>query len=214
MIPDALFLDFDGLICDTERAALLSWEELYACLGLEFPPALWAQMVGRPDGESLAVADLSRRRARAQWQALLSWRRSRKEELADQEPASPGVIQLMDTAEDLGIRLAVVSSSSAAWVGRHLRRTGLYSRLSFVITREDVRCPKPAPDPYVTALLRAGVEPGAAVAFEDSPPGIRAAAAAGIRCVAVRGPGQAIALPQADLVLDSLDAFDFRWLAT
>jgi HAD superfamily hydrolase (TIGR01509 family) len=214
MIPEVLFLDFDGLICDTERAARLSWEEFYSRLGLEFPSALWAQMVGRQDGESLAVADLSRRRARAQWQALLSWRRSRKEELADQEPVLPGVIQLMDTAEDLGIRLAVVSSSSAVWVGRHLRRTGLYSRLSFVITREVGRCPKPAPDLYLTALRRAGLEPRAAVAFEDSPPGIRAVAAAGIRCVAVRGPGQAIALPRADLVLDSLDAFDFRWLAT
>jgi HAD superfamily hydrolase (TIGR01509 family) len=213
MYPDALFLDFDGLICDTERAARRSWEELYARLGLEFPQPLWARMRGRSDGESLAVADLARHHDGARWQDLLSWRRARKQELADLEPAAPGVMRLVETAGQLGIPVAVVSSSPLAWVGRHLGRIGISQRLSFVITREDARRPKPAPDPYLAALRRAGVGQEAAVAFEDSPPGVASATAAGVRCVAVGGAARHAGLAPGRLVLDSLESFDVRWLA-
>ena len=83
---DALFLDFDGLICDTERAARRSWEECYRELGMTFPAQLWEQMAGRPDGESVAVADLSGRLGRPVADALRDRRLRRKQALCAAEP--------------------------------------------------------------------------------------------------------------------------------
>jgi beta-phosphoglucomutase-like phosphatase (HAD superfamily) len=66
---------------------------------------------------------------------------------------------------------------------------------------------KPAPDLFLLAATRLDVAPGRCVVFEDSPNGIRAARAAGMRCVAVPNPVTgALSMEGADLVLPSLDA--------
>ena len=73
------------------------------------------------------------------------------------------------------------------------------------MTREDVEHVKPAPDLFLLAAARLGVPPAACVVFEDSPNGIRAARAAGMRCVAVPNAlTRALTLPGADLVVGSL----------
>jgi hypothetical protein len=60
--PRALFLDFDGVVCDTERAARRSWEELYARSGTRLPHEVWHRMVGTASGAEVAHADLGARR--------------------------------------------------------------------------------------------------------------------------------------------------------
>ena len=81
----------------------------------------------------------------------------------------------------------------------------------------DVRCSgaeeahgKPAPDVYLTAARRLGLAPAACLAIEDSPNGVLAAKSAGMRCVAVPDPLLSAdpRFDAADLVLDSLTAFD------
>ena len=74
-------------------------------------------------------------------------------------------------------------------------------------TADDVALTKPAPDLFLSAASCLGVPPAQCLVFEDSPNGIRAARAAGMRCVAVPGAitGQ-LALPPADLVIAKLDA--------
>lgn len=204
----ALLLDFDGLVCDTEAAARRSWDELYRERGLAFPPRLWAQMVGRADGEAIAVADLARRIGRPVDAAMRAQRRRRKAALCSQEPLRPGVDELTAAAGRLGLTVAVVSSSSLAWVQSHLVRLGIRDRIHVVVTGDDVARPKPAPDLYRAALARTGVPAADALAFEDSATGIRAARAAGVRCVAVpSSAGDRDALRAADVVLDSLLTF-------
>jgi HAD superfamily hydrolase (TIGR01509 family) len=201
----ALLLDFDGLICDTERAARKSWEELYREVGLTFPAHAWRRMAGRRDGEAVALADLAARLGRPVDAATRDRRRRRKAALAAREPLRPGVAELTSAAVDQGLTLAVVSSSSAAWVYGHLARLGVYDRFEVVVTGDDVTAHKPAPDAYRLALARTQVWPAEAVAFEDSPAGVRAARAAGVRCVAVpSGAGDRRELAGADLVLESL----------
>jgi HAD superfamily hydrolase (TIGR01509 family) len=201
----ALLFDFDGLICDTERAARRSWQELYHELGLSFPPALWAAMVGQPDGETTALADLSRRLDEPLDDATRTRRRERKFALCQLEPLRPGVAELMTAAGGVGLTLAVVSSSPFAWVHTHLVRLGIQERIDIVITGDDVARPKPAPDLYWAALERSAVPAADALAFEDSPIGVRAASAAGVRCIAVASAvGNRHELLFADMVLDSL----------
>ena len=87
-------------------------------------------------------------------------------------------------------------------------RFALRSVLSALVSVEEVARGKPAPDVYLEAARRLGVEPGRSAAVEDSRNGIRSAKAAGMRVVAIpnpRYPPGEDTLADADLVLRSLD---------
>jgi HAD superfamily hydrolase (TIGR01509 family) len=208
MLVRALFLDFDGLICDTERAARRSWDEFYREFGLAFPACLWKRMAGRADGESVAVADLSRQLGTPVTDVLRARRRRRKQALCETEPLRPGVAALIAAAARHGLTLAVVSSSPLAWVRGHLARLGIQDRFAVIVSGDDVARGKPAPDLYQMALLRTGLTANQAIAFEDSPTGVRAAKAARLRCIAVpNAAGGADGLSHADVVLGSLESY-------
>ena len=83
------------------------------------------------------------------------------------------------------MKLGVASSSSSRWVEGWLGRLGLADAFDCVCGRDHVERVKPAPDLFLLAARRLGVEPAACVVIEDSPNGVRAANGAGMRCVAV-----------------------------
>jgi HAD superfamily hydrolase (TIGR01509 family) len=123
----------------------------------------------------------------------------------DGQPLLPGVEALLRDAKALGLARAVASSSSCGWVDGWLRRHGIRELLDVVVARDDVRKVKPDPELFLLAASRLGVEPGACVVFEDSPNGMRAAHAAGMRCVAVPNAlTRPLSRPAVDLVLESL----------
>ena len=123
----------------------------------------------------------------------------------DGRPLLPGVEALLRDAKALGLGRAVASSSSCGWVDGWLRRHGIRELLDVVVARDDVRKVKPDPELFLLAASRLGRAPAACVVFEDSPNGMCAALAAGMRCVAVPNAlTRRLARPAVDLVLDSL----------
>ena len=83
-----------------------------------------------------------------------------------------------------------------------------------VCAREDVQQTKPHPELYTLALERLGMQPHEAFAIEDSPNGVTAAKAAGMRCVVVPNPLTAqMSIGHADLRLDSLADMSFAEVA-
>jgi HAD superfamily hydrolase (TIGR01509 family) len=206
----ALFFDFDGMVCDTESAARRSWEELYTRLGHSLPGEVWARMAGRSNGHEVATSDLATRIGRPITTAELAWRGARKLALANEEPLRPGIADLISAAQERGLRLAVVSSSGAAWVRPHLTRLGILHHFDPVVTGDDEPRHKPAPDLYFRALSETGLAAVDVVAFEDSPSGVAAATTAGLRCVAIPNGagGNPADLQLATLVLRTLAGFD------
>ncbi len=123
----------------------------------------------------------------------------------DGQPLLPGVEALLRDARALGLGRAVASSSSCGWVEGWLRRHGIRDLIDVVVARDDVRRVKPDPELFLLAASRLGVDPGACMVLEDSPNGMRAALAAGMRCVAVPNAlTRSLARPDVDLVLGSL----------
>lgn len=103
--------------------------------------------------------------------------------------------------------LGLASSAARPVIEVALDRAGLTSSFAVVISTEEVARGKPAPDVYLEAARRLGVEPERCAAVEDSSNGLRAAAAAGMRVIAVPNPHyppDADALARASLVLPSL----------
>jgi len=133
------------------------------------------------------------------------WRRAHRDLLLAEQQARPGIADWLAEAEAGGLGIAIASSSEAEWVLPLLERIGLHTRFSHVVNAGGPLRPKPAPDVYVEACRRLGVAPQRSIAIEDSPHGIAAAKAAGLRCVAVPHElTEPLDLSAADLRLASL----------
>lgn len=181
----ALVLDLDGTILDTESAIYEAWQEVFRRRGVSLPLSEWLRAVGSSADafdpyrylEEL-VGPIDRAQVRAEAEAMA------EERLAGLQPL-PGVVELVREAKRLDFRLAVASSSPRAWVERFLRQAGLETLLTTRATADDVERVKPAPDLFLLAIRSLGVAPSEALAVEDSLNGVRAALAAGMRCVVV-----------------------------
>lgn len=200
----ALVFDFDGLICDTETSEYETVREVYESFGVDLPLAVWQRRIGTYSRHWLdeledVVGPISDR------DRLLEDRVIAHHARVYAEPALPGVVELMEAAATADVGIAVASSASSDWVDEHLGRLGLADLVGCVSCRAEGVPAKPAPDVYLAALGRLGVTAAGAVALEDSPNGLAAAHAAGIRCVAVPNPLTAdLDLSSADLVVASL----------
>jgi HAD superfamily hydrolase (TIGR01509 family) len=117
----------------------------------------------------------------------------------------PGVVERIDEAKAMGLKLGVASSSTVDWVRGHLVRLGIFDRFDCVRCRDDVANAKPEPDLYLAVLECLGVDASEALAIEDSPNGVLAAKRAGMRSVAIPNSITArLDLGQADVLLGSL----------
>ncbi len=202
---EALLLDFDGLLVDTETPIFEIWKDIFRRYGQELRLEEWQHALGTSGGFDPAgrLADLTGRALERE--VLQREARERHWQACRELPLLPGVAALLDAASRLGLRLAVASSSPREWVTAWLVHHGIAGRLAAVCAREDVTRVKPAPDLFQLAARRLGVAPQEALVFEDSPNGVRAALAAGIRCVAVRNDvTRPLDLPPCELVLDGL----------
>jgi beta-phosphoglucomutase-like phosphatase (HAD superfamily) len=202
-----LLFDFDGLLIDTESPSRLVFEELYREHGHELPRDRWATVIGTLGAEFEPYTHLEELVGRPlDREALDVRRRAREDELCDLEDLRPGIEEYREEAERLGLGTAIVSSSSRNWIERHLGRLGRTNGWDAIVTADgDSERAKPRPTLYLEALAALGLEPHEAIAFEDSPNGVRAAKAAGIACVAIPNPATStLAFDEADLVLESL----------
>jgi HAD superfamily hydrolase (TIGR01509 family) len=125
----------------------------------------------------------------------------------EQLPLLPGAVEAVDR---LAARwpLAVASSSNRELIDLVLELSALDRRFRVTVSSEEVARGKPAPDVYLEAARRLGVEPSRCAAIEDSENGIRSAKAAGMCVLAIPNPQfppADEALSQADDVLESLD---------
>ena len=201
----AIVFDFDGLILDTEEPVYRSWLEVYEAHGETLPFERWVQIVGSTTAEFHPQRHLEERLGRPLSQEVVDGRIGRRTEMILAQQVLPGILQYIDDATALGLKLGVASSSTRDWVSGHLERLGILGRFDCVRCRDDVNSAKPAPDLYIAVLDCLGVSPSEAFAIEDSPNGVIAAKQAGMLCVAIPNSITAgLDLSKADLVLRSL----------
>jgi HAD superfamily hydrolase (TIGR01509 family) len=202
----AVVFDFDGLVLDTEFPVYAAWCEAFESHGAA-PPTIeeWSAEIGTAGAIDLEAWLLELATVPVDIDAMHDRRRSLRDELLASEVARPGVAAWLDEADAAGLDLAIASSSPADWVLPLLDRLGLRDRFRWIVNAEGPLRGKPAPDTYLEACARLGVEPRDALAVEDSPHGIAAAKDAGLSCVAVpHGLTDTLDLSAADLRVRSL----------
>jgi len=206
-VIEAVVFDMDGVLIDSEHV----WDEVRERLAAE-RGGRWSERAQRdmmgmssPEWsrymhETVGLAERPQEINRIVVERML-------ERYADGPPLLDGAVAAVErlAAE---WRLAIASSSNRELIDAVLAATPLGPLFELTVSSEEVARGKPAPDVYLEAARRLGVEPVRCAAIEDSHNGIRAAKAAGMRTLAIpnpRFPPGADALAEADLVLASLD---------
>ncbi|WP_038055695.1 HAD family hydrolase [Thermus amyloliquefaciens] len=172
----ALLFDLDGTLADTDPLHLQAWREALAPWGLQVDEAFYRKRIsGRLNPD--IVQDLLGLEGEAA-QRLIEAKEARFRELAQDLKPTPGLHGLLAKAEAQGLTWGVVTNAPRENALHVLRALGLNPPL--LVLAEEVGRGKPDPLPYRVALERLGIEPGEALAFEDSPSGVRSAVGAGI----------------------------------
>lgn len=183
--PGAVVFDMDGLLFDTEAL----WQEALLSAAAEaghvIPDEVYAKSIGvrRSQCGDLFLAHFGADFRFEDFHA--DWRRHFWL-VAENRPAlKPGVTELLALLDEARLPRAIATSSSRATVDRHLAAHGLTGRFDELVCRGDYDMGKPAPDPFLRAAERLGVEPRLCLALEDSHIGVRSAAAAGMMTIMV-----------------------------
>ncbi len=100
-----------------------------------------------------------------------------------------GALEAIETARSIGLRIAIASSSSRELIDAVVDRLGIAALVDAICTADDEERGKPDPGVYLSAAQALDVIPSRCVAIEDSPVGVSAAVAAGMRCIGVRSHG-------------------------
>jgi HAD superfamily hydrolase (TIGR01509 family) len=201
----AILFDFDGTILDTETPEFEEWRALFRSRGHSLDLDVWQDSVGTVGAYDPCAHLAELTGAAFDHEALRQEVNARHRIRCEAQPLLPGVVDRAREARAAGLGTAVASSSLSSWVEGWLARHGIRDLFDVVCTRDQVRQAKPAPDLFLLAATRLDVPPDLCVVFEDSPNGIRAARAAGMRCVAIPNPlTRRLPLGEADLVVDSL----------
>ena len=203
---EAVVFDLDGVIVDSEQV----WDDVRQVytreVGRTFPPEATRTMMGmsspewsRYMAESVGVPGTPEQINADIVERML-------ERYGAAPPLIPGAVAAV---RGIAARwpLAIASSSNAELIEVVLRAAGIDALFQTAVSSEQVARGKPAPDVYLEAARRLGVEPARCGAVEDSHAGIRSAKAAGMRVVAVPNPHfppDDAALAQADVVLGSI----------
>lgn len=210
----AVIFDMDGVLADSEPLYLAGINQVLEAYGVELTPAeneetigttvevTWGKVIERFSLPPEAFDELVRRYDQAM-ETLL-----RK----PQEPL-PGVRSLLAELRRRGTPYALASSAWPNWIASLLAATSLEGAFDVIVSRTMVEHGKPAPDIFLYTAERLGVAPERCIVLEDTPTGIAAAKAAGMYAVQMRAASMAFPpLPEADLVLESLEDFPLSLL--
>ena len=188
--PSALVFDCDGTILETMtlfyEADKITCEER----GLELSKTRFYELAGVPIKEIFRLLrDEQGKTEEEISESDLDAMTIRCGELAN-EMGTPEIIQSTETiimhGKKNGIKMAVASSGCRDVVRGHLQKRGLLDMFDVVVTCEDVKHGKPAPDLYLLAAEKLKVDPKQCTAYEDATLGIQSAKAAGMDVVDVR----------------------------
>jgi len=184
---EALLFDLDGLMIDTERVGLEGWRKAGQELGVEVGEKMLAGLVGLAHGrtEAYATEMLGGNAELARELRAASNRHYHHAMNHGEIPLKTGIENLLNWAQEHGIPRAVATSTQRSLADLKLGRTGLIRYFDITVAGDEVSHTKPAPDLYLAAAAKLGVNPAGCVVLEDSYYGLLAGRAAGMRVILV-----------------------------
>ncbi len=206
-----MIFDWDGVVVDSSALHELSWEELAKERSLPFPPGSFKKTFGQVNSHIIPnilkwvsdpdeVDELSRRKEFI-YRALCT-----KNGL----PMIRGVREFLQDLKTFHIPCAIGSSTPLVNLKFALDSLDLWEYFAAIVSAGDVENGKPAPDVFLKAAERLGMEPESCAVFEDSVHGIEAAKAAGMKIAAVASTHERPFLEEknVDMIVDDFAGLD------
>ena len=185
----AVVFDFNGTLSDDEHILFEIFGELFrAHLGWVMTADDYrSELLGRSDREIIERAVARHGHGTEDEVAELLRRRQGvyKQKVAERNPIGPSAVQLVKLLADNGIPVGIVTGAQRDDVLAVLGSSPTGELVSFLIAEEDVSNGKPHPEGFLAAASTLNRRPTDVLVFEDSMPGVQAAVAAGMYCVAV-----------------------------
>jgi HAD superfamily hydrolase (TIGR01509 family) len=209
-VLEMVIFDMDGVIVDSEEAYHDVEMKLFGELGLDMSEEERYGYVGTKTVEMWTelkqkynLAHSVQELVKLETVEFISYLKSKK----GLKPIE-GVVELIRSLHDKGVVLALASSSRTEEIDVILELFDLKKYFSFIVSGDDVKAGKPAPDIFEFVCRQAGIVPQNCVIIEDSTNGLKAAKAANIKCVGFRNAGSG----NQDLSLADMVTQDFREL--
>ena len=181
-----IIFDMDGTLLDTERLSSRAWEMTQEQLGIRLPDGFVTSIIGVATHRSQAMmAEVFR----SEEKMLSFWSAFAKN--YDTLVASgalrlkPGAREILQWAKAKGLRLALATSTRRVVADRKLEMTGLGEFFEHTVCGDEVAGSKPDPEIFLKAVEKLGMEKSELIIIEDSPNGLRAGAASGVRTLLV-----------------------------
>jgi len=207
----AAIFDMDGVLTDSEPLINAAAIAMFREKGIEVQPADFLPFVGT--GEDRYIGGVAEK-YRFDLDLPAAKRRTYEiylDLVPKQLKAFPGAQTLVRVCRAGGLRVAVASSADEVKIRANLEQIGLpFPAWDAVVTGEEVKAKKPAPDIFLAAARKLGLPAAVCAVVEDAVNGVQAAKAAGMRCVAVAQTFSADRLAAADVVRPGISAVSVR----
>ena len=206
MTIKAIIFDMDGVVVDSIKHDFAVWKRIFSEFKVPFSFDTYKSFAGMKGMEIVKRflnSGLSDAEARV-WQ-------NRKEHyflegLREAKlKTTHGLKGLLENIAKAGNKIGLATAGTRTKTLAVLKELSLVKYFSAIVTADDVGKGKPHPETFLKAAARLRCRPEECIVIEDAPNGIRAAKAAGMRCVAITTTHKNTELAEADKIIDSFD---------
>ena len=200
--------DMDGVISDSYCLHLAAWQETFAKRGVKFTREDFAGLFGSRNDFIISTV-MGKEFPERYISAVVQEKEEafRRKATGNIKPF-PGVASLLDALKKGNFKLGLVSSAPKENIDLALTELNLAGIFDSIVSGQEVSASKPSPQIFLLATEKLHVAPEYCVVIEDSPLGVKAAKAAGMKCLAVTNTHHPQNLGEADKVVDSLEKVD------
>jgi HAD superfamily hydrolase (TIGR01509 family) len=186
-----IIFDLDGVLINSEQLWKDTMTAFCAQFGVLYTPAMRSNTMGTNatvwsnvlrDACHLDHTEWPLERVREQ--VLLPMQHAYEKNIA----LLPGALELLNSIREKRIPCALASGSSSTNILFIFNRFNLFPYFQAIVSGDHVQNNKPAPDIFLKAASYIGIDPSDCVGIEDSPNGVRAVKAAGMKCIAIPDP--------------------------
>ena len=180
----AILFDLDGTLADTDSIHFAVWQDILVRFDLDIDRNFYRQRISGRTNSKIIKDIIPQLNLEDAWK-LATEKEETYRRLANSLRPTPGLDRLIELTESASLKRAVVTNApedNAVYMLKILRLTSTFAT---VVMAKDAPPGKPDPAPYALALERLGVDSQQAIAFEDSPAGIKSAVGAGIYTVGI-----------------------------
>ncbi len=182
---EGIIFDLDGTMVDS----MWMWRgidnEFMAARGLPMTDELELAIEGMSFRETAAYFVRTYPLRETEEELMDIWIRMAIDKYQHEVPVKPGLMHFLREMQLRGIRMGIATSNARILLDAVADAHGFYDYMDGVLTANEVKRGKPAPDVFLAVAEKIGVDPAHCLVFEDIPQGIRAGLAAGMKVCAV-----------------------------